>query len=47
MERRTPKAIQIIKEKITDQLVLTLPRRKGKFRVKIDTLEHTIGRVLS
>jgi len=36
-----------LKEKITSQLVLSLPRRKGKFRVKTDVLEHAIGGVLS
>jgi len=36
-----------LKEKITSQLVLTLPRREGKFRVETDILEHTIGGVWS
>jgi len=29
------------------QLVLSLPKREGKFQVEIDTLGHVIGRVLS
>ena len=29
------------------QLVLLLPRREGKFRVKMDTSDHVIGGVLS
>jgi len=29
------------------QLVLSLPKREGKFRVEMDTLEHAIGGVLS
>ena len=29
------------------QLVLALPRREGKFRVKVDVSEYTIGGVLS
>jgi len=36
-----------LKDKITSQPVLILLKRKGKFRVKIDTLKHVIGRVLS
>jgi len=35
-----------LKEKITSQLVLSLPRREGKFRVETDVSGHTIGRVL-
>jgi len=41
------KAFKELKEKITSQLVLSLPKREGKFRVEIDALEHAIGRVLS
>jgi len=41
------KAFKELKEKITSQLVLSLLKREGKFRVKTDILEHTIGRVLS
>ena len=36
-----------LKDKITSQPVLSLLKREGKFRVKIDTSEHTIGGVLS
>jgi len=36
-----------LKEKITSQPVLSLPRREGKFRVKTDASGHTIGGVLS
>ena len=41
------KAFKKLKEKITSQLVLSLPKRKGKFRVKMDALRHAIGGVLS
>ena len=36
-----------LKEKITSQPVLLLPRREGKSRVEIDASEHAIGGVLS
>ena len=36
-----------LKDKITNQLVLSLPKRERKFRVETDISEHTIGRVLS
>ena len=36
-----------LKEKITSQLVLSLPKREEKFRVKMDASEHAIGGVLS
>ena len=35
-----------LKEKITSQLVLSLPKRKGKFRVETDTSGHAIEGVL-
>ena len=41
------KAFEELKEKITSQLVLSLLKREGKFRVEIDALEHAIGEVLS
>ena len=41
------KAFEELKEKITSQLVLSLPKREGKFRVEIDDLGHAIGGVLS
>jgi len=40
------KAFRELKEKITSQLVLSLPKREGKFRVKINTLEHAIEGIL-
>ena len=40
------KAFKELKEKITSQLVLSLPRREEKFRVETDALEHAIGGVL-
>ena len=36
-----------LKEKITSQPVLSLPRREGKFRVETDASGHMIGGVLS
>ena len=36
-----------LKEKITSQPVLSLPRREEKFRVETDTSGHAIGGVLS
>jgi len=36
-----------LKDKITNQPVLSLPRREGKFEVEMDTLGHAIGGVLS
>jgi len=41
------KAFEELKENITSQLVLSLPKREEKFRVEIDTSEHAIGEVLS
>jgi len=41
------KAFNKLKEKITSQLVLSLPKREGKFRVEMDTSGHAIGEVLS
>ena len=35
-----------LKEKITSQLVLSLPRREGKFRAETDASGHAIGGVL-
>jgi len=40
-------AFEKLKEKITSQLVLSLLKREGKFRVETNTLEHAIGGVLS
>jgi len=36
-----------LKENITSQLVLSLPRREGKFKVETNISEYTIGGVLS
>ena len=41
------KAFEELKEKITSQLILSLPRREGKFRVQTDSSGHAIGGVLS
>jgi len=40
------KVFNELKDKITSQPILTLPKRKGKFRVETDALRHTIGGVL-
>jgi len=40
-------AFKKLKDKITSQLVLALPKRDGKFRVETNTSEHAIGGVLS
>ena len=36
-----------LKKKITSQLVLSLPKREGKFRIEIDASGYAIGGVLS
>ena len=36
-----------LKEKITSQPVLSLPKREGKFRVETHASDHAIGGVLS
>jgi len=41
------KAFDELKEKITSQPVLSLPRREGKFRVETDASGHAIRGVLS
>jgi len=46
-EEEYKKAFEELKEKITSQPVLALPRREGKFRVETDASEHAIGGVLS
>jgi len=46
-EEEHQKAFEERKEKITSQLVLSLPKREGKFRVETDALGHTIEGVLS
>ena len=45
-EEEYQKVFEELKEKITSQPVLFLPKREGKFRVKTDTLGHAIGGVL-
>ena len=46
-DKEHQKAFKELKEKITSQPVLSLPRKEGKFRVEIDASGHTIGGVLS
>ena len=46
-EQEHQKAFEELKEKITSQLVLSLSRREGKFRVEMDASGHAIGGVLS
>ena len=46
-EEEHQRAFEELKEKITSQLVLALPKREGKFRVEIDASGHAIGGVLS
>ena len=41
------KAFKELKEKITSQPVLALPKREGNFQVETDALGHTIEAVLS
>ena len=45
-EEEQQKVFEELKEKITSQPVLSLPKREGKFRVETDVSEHTIGGVL-
>ena len=45
-EKEHQRAFEKLKEKITSQPVLVLPRREGKFRVEIDASGHAIGGVL-
>ena len=40
-------AFEELKIKKTSQLVLSLPKREGKFKVEIDASEYTIGGILS
>jgi len=46
-EEEYQKAFDELKEKITSQPVLSLPRREGKFRMETDVSGHVIGGVLS
>ena len=47
LEEEHQKAFKELKEKITSQPVLSLPRREEKFRMEIDASGHAIGEVLS
>ena len=44
--KKQQEAFKELKEKITSQPVLALPKREGKFWVETNTSEHIIGRVL-
>ena len=46
-EEEHQKVFEELKEKITSQPVLSLPRRERKFRMETDASEHVIGEVLS
>ena len=46
-EKEHQEAFKELKEKITSQPVLSLPRRERKFRVETDASGHAIGGVLS
>jgi len=46
-EEEQQEVFEELKEKITSQPVLALPKREGKFRVETDTSEHVIRGVLS
>ena len=46
-EKEHQEAFEELKEKITSQPVLSLPRREGKFKVETDASGHAIGGVLS
>ena len=46
-EEEHQRVFEELKEKITSQPVLVLPRREEKFRVETDASEHAIGEVLS
>jgi len=46
-EEEHQKMFEELKEKITSQPVLSLPRREGKFRVETNASGHAIGGVLS
>jgi len=45
-EEEHQKSFEELKEKITSQPVLSLPKREGKFRVETDASGHAIGGVL-
>jgi len=45
-EKEYQKTFKELKDKIMSQLVLSLPKREGKFRVEMDASGHVIGGVL-
>jgi len=45
-EEKYQKAFEELKDKITSQLVLTLPKKKEKFKVEMDALGYAIREVL-
>ena len=45
-EEEHQRAFEKLKDKITDQLVLTFLKRDGEFRIETDTLKHVIREVL-
>ncbi len=46
-EKEHQKAFEELRKKYTSQLVFSLPKREGKFRVETDASGHAIGGVLS
>jgi len=46
-EEEHQRAFEELKDKITSQLVLALPKREEKFQVDTDTSGHAIREVLS
>ena len=46
-EKEYQEAFKELKEKITSQSILALPKREGKFQVETDASKHTIEGVLS
>ena len=46
-DKEQQQAFEELKDKITSQPVLSLPKKQGKFRVETDALGHTIRGVLS
>ena len=46
-DKEHQQAFKKLKDKITSQPVLSLPKKEGKFRVETDALGYTIGEVLS
>ena len=46
-EEEHQRVFEELREKITSQPVLVLPRREGNFRIEMDASGHAIGEVLS